>query len=687
LISKYGTTKNLAFIGTGGDQSAISVSADNGDTWNQIAFIDDTLALVTDIAFDSTSKSAALITINYETSPVIYSLWKTADVTAAAPQWQRTLCSGYSTTIGVFSLVEYSNDGTVAMLYDSTAERIYRSSNDLQTFANWKNTATWGIINDWVVYDSATVYAATTDGFWSTAVVGSDLTGVDLYSIAIQTGFDPDNADMDIIVAGDKVGNAYTSLDAGDNFEAAVNIAGSDKPVSIAFDSENVIYFATTDEVYSATNIAADGRFYNVVAGVNSYNLGTSGDMDLDSGDDLVDIAISSDDTLYVLDGDGDMYRWLLYDINHTEWDEAANAVLCNELWLTEGSYTAWTIDTEVLKVALLDDTLTPAVSGVTVSNIGPFSAVITWSNMTGATDYEVEFWAYNEATGLYTYFTRVFVDAATGATTSVMVPLLDSTEYEVYVRANNDGASAISTKVELSRWGTDSFMTLYYMETPKPTNPAQGTDGTTLNPTFGWSSVPNAVSYTFQLSATPDFTSIIENVSVATTGHTYAGDALTYNTAYYWRVQAVGPDGTLSKWSTYTENYFSITLEEFLAGVDLGSVMGFYRNGDLVFYWTSGAISSFNTILDPDNYVPELTVTQTVPTVSLTVTQTNPTYTIPVPEFTVTVPSTVTTITNTVAVEIPQKDTPAYIWAIVAIGALLTVAVIVLIIRTRRVV
>ena len=38
-------------------------------------------------------------------------------------------------------------------------------------------------------------------------------------------------------------------------------------------------------------------------------------------------------------------------------------------------------------------------------------------------------------------------------------------------------------------------------------------------------------------------------------------------------------------------------------------------------------------------------------------------------------------------AVEMPEAETPIYIWIIVAIGAVLTIAVIVLIIRTRRVV
>jgi len=45
----------------------------------------------------------------------------------------------------------------------------------------------------------------------------------------------------------------------------------------------------------------------------------------------------------------------------------------------------------------------------------------------------------------------------------------------------------------------------------------------------------------------------------------------------------------------------------------------------------------------------------------------------------------TITTVNP--VIEMPDVVTPAYIWAIVGIGALLVIAVIVLIIRTRRVV
>jgi hypothetical protein len=89
----------------------------------------------------------------------------------------------------------------------------------------------------------------------------------------------------------------------------------------------------------------------------------------------------------------------------------------------------------------------------------------------------------------------------------------------------------------------------------------------------------------------------------------------------------------------------------------------------------------------------------QITPTVNVTVNVPQATLTVPLPTFTVVVPTlTIPQITiptptfnlPQVTVVIPTQPvqaTPAYIWVIVAVGAILTIAVIVLIIRTRRVV
>jgi hypothetical protein len=251
-----------------------------------------------------------------------------------------------------------------------------------------------------------------------------------------------------------------------------------------------------------------------------------------------------------------------------------------------------------------------------------------------------------------------------------VITDLLPATEYTIKVRVAND--SPIQ-----SRWSNEKdgkVTTGAYLYAPCPISPVQGQPQaatTSLNPTFTWGAVPTAVSYEFQLSDSATFASIIDSQTLNANGYTYLGDGLDYDTDYYWRVRAVGADGTKSAWSSYGIGY-------------IGEGVGSHTWN----YFQLGAPTVFHTMVDPEEYHSELTVTQTIPTITITQAQTNPTHIIPVPEFTVTVPAAQTTVTTqTHTITIPDEKTPAYIWAIVAIGALLTIAVIVLIIRTRRVV
>ena len=669
---------------TGGYQSAISISEDDGDTWNQIAFIDDEIYRIRDLAFDPTGTSALMITSNDSWSgpgPFDYpqdSLWKTDDVNAENPQWQRVLCEDYSTDIEQFSLAEYSMDGAVVMLWNDWGDEIHRSSDNAQTFTYWKSTAAWGDINDWAVYDSSSIYAACDDGFWSTAVVGSDLVGVELVSIALQTGFDPDDADNSVLVVGDDSGNAYVSYNAGDDLEAAVDIDGGGHDVHVAFGPDNTLYVTDGDDIYFGavgdTNIEVDDG--DVLGG-------TSEPFPDDAY--LVDIEVSADNILYVLNRDADIARYLVgdeeWDGDETEWDIAWNFGSGDEeLWVTPGSNTAWTIDDDV--VNLIDDTLTGMVTGLTISDITPFDFVLEWDEMEGADDYEINLYEL-DADGDEVDHWHAFTDEGMWDILDDwgMYSLDPATDYLVEVRVNNDEWSTIGREIEISRWSsTSAVMTDYYMTNPIPTNPGQGADEVSLTPSFGWSAVDYAVTYRFELSSDPLFDTLIDGVSVTTTAYSYVGGGLSFDSDYYWRVQAVAPNGTLSGWSTYTETFFSIEL----------------RSGGFLWQWTSGAISNFHT--EEEEFPPVTVEPAPTPTINLPqptvivdvvvpdVTVIPPDITVPVPDVTVNLPQPTITTVNPV-IEIPEEDTPIYIWAIVAIGAVLTIAVIVLIIRTRRVV
>jgi len=759
LISKYGATDGMAFAATGGTQSAISISDDMGYTWAQTAFIDDDIAEIKDIAFHPTTKAALLVTRNAAWDD---SLWVTSDVTTPVVNWKRIFCEEYNTDIN-FTMVEYSADGAAVMVYDKWADVIFRSTDNANTFGNWRNTASWGDINAWLVPNASTVYAVTNNGFWSTALVGSRLPGIALVSIAMSG---------DSLTVGTDVGTAYASINKGNTWGTAIVCATFDEDVFVAFDalyaSNNLFYYATEEGkvgkvLLSGNNLstaAGSNVDYNALylAGSTTTSSTTTPDIDpvidggtlqivddatgaiartatlgsdlpitgivngpfiagevlLVIGDDLVatsatDITgfiqvqgvtsgatgivnvgtltvptgYTAADTITVtssniivtdlVSGGGStpstdeaMYRLLLHQADNN-WEGAVTELAdMFGLWYSAGSNILWTIvDGDMLYA--FEDFLSGKTLGVTAVEVNKVaenptkSVTVSWTHMNedDGTTYLISY-SYTLAGVTYTNYAYKVVSSliAVGTAVSTTITGLNpSTEYTFMVRVAND--SPIQ-----SRWSSGvKVITTAYLYAPTPMSPSQNLVTSSLHPTFTWSSVVTAVAYNIQISQTATFGTLIDSATVAVTGYTYTGDGLAYDTDYYWRVQAVAADGTVSEWSSYDPYY---------------GLMG-----------STGAVSVFHTMMDPEVVDGDvtLTVTQTQTSVELTVTQ--PTYTIPVPEFTVTAPappaSTVTTITN--VVEIPDPQTPAYIWAIVAIGALLTIAVIVLIIRTRRVV
>jgi hypothetical protein len=315
--------------------------------------------------------------------------------------------------------------------------------------------------------------------------------------------------------------------------------------------------------------------------------------------------------------------------------------------------------------ISVFEDFVSGKVQGASVTEYMPDpdnltkSATITWTQVKEAasTVYEIDVWDASGTTATYVktaYYTVKTTEKATGTTLSTIIGGLDaSTKYTFYVRVYEGSLNQ-------SRWSTGvSLTTSAYLPAPDPVSPSQYLTDASLKPTFTWSAVSTAVSYNFQLSADNTFTTLVDSASVSVTGYTYTGGGLTYDTDYYWRVQAVAADGTKSEWSSAPYNSY--------------------------YPFSSGAPSVFHTMMDPAMYID--TDTTTVTSMTTTQTTTSIQFSVEVPEYvlTYTQPTVTNTITNQIVM--PDDSTPAYIWAIVAIGALLTVAVIVLIIRTRRVV
>jgi hypothetical protein len=169
----------------------------------------------------------------------------------------------------------------------------------------------------------------------------------------------------------------------------------------------------------------------------------------------------------------------------------------------------------------------------------------------------------------------------------------------------------------------------------PSPTiqYPATGATGIPINVTFAWPAVTGATGYQFAIAQdNPDlankFAVLDYSANTITNAH-IVQETLLYNTTYWWEVRSV--------------------------------------NGNVTSPWT--VISFFTT-----EAAPVTTTSTTAP--PITVTNTTVTYTNP----------QATTITYTLPQPKETQPIPSYLlWAVIAVGAVLVIAVIVLIVRTRR--
>jgi hypothetical protein len=170
----------------------------------------------------------------------------------------------------------------------------------------------------------------------------------------------------------------------------------------------------------------------------------------------------------------------------------------------------------------------------------------------------------------------------------------------------------------------------------PEPTPPAAptvlsptfGDEAASVQPTFTWTASEGATSYEFvlaeEIGQDDKFAIIDYSATTATHGHV-AREQLKYSTVYNWRVRAVS---------------------------DIGK-------GD----WTIGFFTTEAEPVPEPEPVPPVVVRETPPT--------------PAPEIILEVPPS----------EAPVQVIPDYLlWTVIAVGAVLIIAVIALIVRTRRV-
>jgi len=271
----------------------------------------------------------------------------------------------------------------------------------------------------------------------------------------------------------------------------------------------------------------------------------------------------------------------------------------------------------------------------ITQGQQGNFAAVdFTWTsvNFTGA---KYEFQVAWDAE-----FTNIVSDEIYTGTTVTALNLLAGKTYYCRVKVASPMMSKWSTAVK--------FNTMIPSDVNEGLNaegrisPINGSSGVPLTPAITWGSVNSATSYDFKIATDAAFTNVVESKDGLTTTVFSPSKPLSANTVYFWEVRAN-------------------------AGTNIGKWV--------VSAFTTAAPTSGGTGGTGGQPQPTPTVIVNMPTQPA---QPAPVITVNPPAVTVNPPA--------VTVVPAAPGTPAYIWIIIAIGAVLVIAVIVLIARTRRV-
>jgi len=637
----------MAFAATAGAESAVSRANDGGWVWNQVGYIDTLLDGIHDIAFHPDFPDTAtylLLTWDDDTHYNTDSLWLTENGDSDEPDYYRVLCGidsvsgSYGNFDGWFYMAEYAQDADAIYIWgqEDGNSSIWKSTDDGQTFGKQRSVKDDADINDWVITEDDTIYAATSvDGFYMTTNSGLSWTAVNVGTATNDICLSPDFENDETILLGGDDGEVFMSDDGGSSFDDTTT-TGLDDDVFVAFDAD----YADEDAdgytlIYAADNGADDDIMVGEVSDTDDVAWDPLED-DTNEGTllgDVYGLMVAEDNALYAIvdlagydenaDGDtGDTDEWdvtgvvrLLLHESDSIWENATDSTLTSPwgLWLSAGSNVLWTIDADA-ELWCLEDTLSGQVTldsppdGYQSDRLTVIG--IAWDEMRGADEYE---WSLDETSGLGTDKDGMTDD------TDVNVSVTASSEYDWKVRVAPLGTPSDTWH---SRWSDEWTFNTALGDAPwAPTLYTPGGEwqysglDVELMPAFSWESAKNADSYQFVLADNAEFTSPLVNEKVPESAYNLDFE-LEHNSNYFWRVMAYNGNKAVSRWS------------------DIGA---------------------FTTITEPGAPPPS-----------------------PPPPATVTQPAPAPIV-------IPTPIPPVLLWVIVGIGAALIIAVIVLIVRTRR--
>lgn len=256
------------------DESAFSLSADNGETWNQLSLIDTEIDFLSDVAVIPASDIIYLASVNSHGGINNFdSIWRTMGP-PTGNVWERVLCLLSTSNDLIMRTSNAGNDPSIYLASRSTGD--LRQS--LDGGRTWNNTLPGINITDFAVTrvdDIPTIYIlnnnyvrrGTTNGQtwqWSTAV-----------DTTLSTGHSINTTPTGVIVVGDSSeGIVAYSLDSGSSFARTMAVPEPGKMQVVAdYRFRNALL------LYAASSSAGSEIYYWVVDASSNWTAMGSPDL------------------------------------------------------------------------------------------------------------------------------------------------------------------------------------------------------------------------------------------------------------------------------------------------------------------------------------------------------------------------------------------------------------------------
>jgi hypothetical protein len=626
---------------TSGDESAMAVSTDDGYSFNDVGLIDTAVSVIDDFAVNADGSKVYLTTHDTveQTGNYDASVWKKEDT------WTR-----------VFSSIDLAADANAAFLVrvapedDAAVYLASKSTDDIWVSKNsgeetWKPVpcykVTW--VQDMAVESADVAYVldtATGQGVSKTTNAGASwgatkepIKSIDGYMISLAPNGD--------ILVGDTAGYVAFSKDGGSTFERTKDF-GTGNAIVVADDDyadNNIIYVGVGTSVKRGK---ADVDYVPATRGTTT--LPVTGMAQVGEVTYVLTAQAGSDSVLYM-----SLLLETAASEAKAEWtttDAAAETYLSEPQALklsdSSGSPKLWAIDTTTPAL----ESYTDATSMAAPTLVSPADEATVGVNTGSGRAYDITF-IFERYSDSDIEDARIEV-----ATDSDFNAIVYSDDYanistdtiaKVVGPYGNDGTAEflpgetyywrVRTTTPLnSPWSETRSFIVESLEAPfNVSGPVAGASQVSTTPVLTWSAYPDAIRYELALSEDPSFQILEWSHNVDNTFYAIT-EALEYSTTYYWRVRGV-------------------TGESYTVGRTVVTPAG---------PWVTGVFTTEAEAVEEQPQV--ITITEPAPPAEVVIKE---------------VPTTT----------VVQQPIPSWmLLTIIIIGAILVIALIVLIVRTRRV-